>query len=94
MCFAFLVRRPILCARAYIPTPPPFLGGEAPNGTMLMTANDVNEYPPPFGQVNMLMNTGQGLAIEKSLSKFDVKVLAAETRKQVLLIVYTHSLRS
>ena len=35
-------------------------------------------------QINMLMNTGQGLAIEKSLSKFDVKVLAAETRKQVL----------
>lgn len=32
----------------------------------------------------MLMNTGQGLAIEKNLSKFDVKVLAAETRKQVL----------
>lgn len=39
-----------------------------------------------FDQVNMLMNTGQGLAIEKSLSKFDVKVLAAETRKQVIML--------
>lgn len=31
----------------------------------------------------MLMQTGQGLAIEKNLSKYGVKVLAAETRKQV-----------
>ncbi len=34
-------------------------------------------------KISMLMNTGQGLAIEKNLAKFDVKVLAAETRKQV-----------
>ncbi|CAM9857442.1 unnamed protein product, partial [Ectocarpus sp. 8 AP-2014] len=33
-------------------------------------------------KINMLMNTGHGLAIEKNLAKFDVKVLAAETRKQ------------
>lgn len=29
------------------------------------------------------MSSGQGLAIEKNLAKYDVKVLAAETRKQV-----------
>lgn len=35
----------------------------------------------------MLMSTGHGLAIEKNLSKFDVKVLAAETRKQVKIVL-------
>lgn len=29
------------------------------------------------------MSSGQGLAIEKNLAKYDIKVLAAETRKQV-----------
>lgn len=34
-------------------------------------------------KVNLLMSSGQGLAIEKGLSKYDIKVLAAETRRQV-----------
>ncbi|CAM9840068.1 unnamed protein product [Scytosiphon promiscuus] len=57
----------------------------------LSVTDDANRWrggPPQPQQlkdqskINMLMNTGQGLAIEKNLSKYDVKVLAAETRKQ------------
>lgn len=36
----------------------------------------------------MLMSSGLGLAIEKNLSKYDIKVLAAEARKQVTLPVH------
>ncbi|CAN0405764.1 unnamed protein product [Pylaiella littoralis] len=58
----------------------------------LSVTDDANRWragPPQPQQlanqskINMLMNTGQGLAIEKNLSKFDVKVIVAETRKQV-----------
>eukprot|EP00903_Cladosiphon_okamuranus_P021462 g19730.t1 len=66
-------------------------GGRYTPSIYLSVTDDANRWregPPQPTQltnqskINLLMNTGQGLAIEKNLSKFDVKVLAAETRKQ------------